>query len=169
MRYLPEHRYYWRTPTEGGSLAKQWEFGRAELDTEGELTRYERFTRGILSGMLKPSAHDARTVLERTAMTAARRHEQARALVAGGVPVRESTVVDIVDSGLTLETIGDASRSATPRAPLADASIVTVRIVDGGRTVDAVTVVPRTVVVDRARPFYVVDHPDDPIPMWAGR
>jgi len=163
MRYVPERRYYWETPTGGAPLARRWEYGGDVLDVEGTLTVTERFTRKMMRGILKVDAYESRTVLQRTAMTAVRRYEQARALAASGAPVRSVTLIAVADSGLTVKTISDGP------SPLTDASIVTATIDDAGRRVEAITVLGRTMFLRPGASLPVVDHPDDPIPMWAGR
>ncbi|MBB4134063.1 hypothetical protein [Gordonia humi] len=160
---MPEHRYYWETPTEGGWVPKQWEYGADSLDVEGVSTFSERFTRKMMRGMLKADAHESRTVSRRTAMTAVRRYEQARALAASGAPLRPAILIAVADTGLTVKTMSDGP------SPLNDASVVIVTFDDVGGRFEAITVLGRTTFLDPARPLLVVDRPDDPIPMWAGR
>ncbi len=94
-------------------------------------------------------------------MTAVRRHEQAHALGLSTNRARTVAVAAVRDTGISVD-------SRSPTQVLADASVVTVTIeVDGGRW-DAVTLVPRTVAIAPAQGFRIVDHPDDPIPLWVG-
>lgn len=163
-RYVSGGKYYWKTPGEGAWLPREWAYTPEELDAVSILTTKERMSRAFLRTLLRADAFAERVTRERLAMTAVRRHEQAAALSRAGGRTRTAAVVAVEDSGISV----DARSSPTARV-ITDASVVTVRIdIDGDRW-DAVTLLRRTVVITPAQELRVVDHPDDPIPLWAGR
>ncbi|QZH58891.1 hypothetical protein K1X22_21965 [Mycolicibacterium farcinogenes] len=155
-------KYYWKTPREGGWLPREWAYTPEELDAVSALTATERMSRWVMRTLLRADAFAARAACERLAMTAVRRHEQADALSFAGNCTRTATVVSVEDTGISVDG------GSSPQM-LADAAVIVVTIeIDGGRS-DAVTLVPRTTAIAPAQDFRIVDHPDDPIPLWVGR
>ncbi|MFN3007487.1 hypothetical protein [Mycolicibacterium wolinskyi] len=163
-RYASSGRYYWKTPGEGAWLPREWSYTPDEFDSVSVLTTTERMSRWFMRTLLRADAFAERVARERLAMTAVRRHEQAHALSRAGSRTRNATVVTVHDSGIAV----DARSSPTAQA-IADAAVVTVGIEIDGTRRDAVTLLPRTVAIAPAQEFLVVDHPDDPIPLWVGR
>ncbi|MGV0742452.1 hypothetical protein [Mycolicibacterium sp. XJ870] len=163
-RYVSGGKYYWKTPGEGAWLPKEWAYTPNELDAVSTFTTTERSSRWFMRTLLRADTFAERVARERLAMTAVRRYEQAYALNLVGAPTRTAAVVAVQDSGVSVD-----ARSSPGAHVIADASVVTVQIdIDGDRW-DAVTLLPRTAVITPAQAFRVVDHPDDPIPIWAGR
>ncbi|MDV3124957.1 hypothetical protein M1247_08540 [Mycobacterium sp. 21AC1] len=163
-RYVSAGKYYWKTPGEGAWLPSEWAYTPNEIDVASTLTTTERMSRWLMKTLLRADAVAERVDRERLAMTAVRRHEQAYALGLAGNRTRTAAVVAVRDCGVSV----DAHSSPSAQA-IADASVVTVEIEIDGCRWDAVTLLPRTAVVVPAQEVHVFRHPDDPIPLWAGR
>ncbi|AKS34641.1 hypothetical protein [Mycolicibacterium goodii] len=159
-RYVSGGKYYWKAPGEGAWLPREWTYTPSGLDVASALTTTERMSRWFMRTLLRADAFAQRVDRERLAMTAVRRHEQASILA--GRRTRTAVVVAVEDTGISVDSRSPAA------AALTDAAVVVATLEIDGDRMAAVTLVPRTAVIEPARQIQVLDHPDDPIPLWAG-
>ncbi|PJK21733.1 hypothetical protein CSX11_14020 [Mycobacterium goodii] len=159
-RYVSGGKYYWKAQGEGAWLPREWTYTPAELDVVSTLTTTERMSRWFMRTLLRGDAFAQRVDRERLAMTAVRRHEQASRLAGGRT--RTALVVAVEDTGISVDNRSPAAQALT------DAAVVLAKIEIDSDRMAAVTLVPRTAVIEPARQIHVIDHPDDRIPLWAG-